>query len=127
MINHNYYNFLGSLSPQDFGREVKQTVTDSLHELVACIKRSLRRERTTLHACVIDDFQVRRIVLGDHDCRVRVHFRASARHGIGAVKELERVTGYGEAIIDEVGRLRYQNVVFAGERDFIAHDLGGSD
>jgi hypothetical protein len=127
MIGGNHLQFLKNLPPQDFDREVQQALTDSLQELVACVEPALRRDGNTLHACVIDDFQVKRIKLGERDCRLQLRFRASARRGIGALKEMERITGRGEAVIDDDGQVHYQHVAFAGEPTYVAHDLGGSD
>jgi hypothetical protein len=127
MARTNHIRFLKQLPPPEFDQEVRQELTDSLQELVACVEPGMPHEGDTLHACVIDDFQVQRVMLGDRDCRVQLRFLASARQGIGAVKELERITGRGEAVIDDDGRVRYQDVAFAGEPAFVAHDLGGGD
>jgi hypothetical protein len=127
MIGGNHVHFLKTLPPQDFDRAVEQALTDSLQELLACVEPTLRRDADTLHACVIDDFQVGRVKLGDGDCRVDLRFRASARHGIGAMKEMERITGRGEAIIDADGHVRYEDVAFAEDPAYVSHDLGGGD
>ena len=127
MARENHIHFLKNLPPRDFRREVHQALTDSLQELVACVEPSLPRDGNALHACVIDHFQIQRIKLGERDCRVRLRFLASARQGVGAGKRLEHITGRGEAVIDDDGRVCYHDVVQAGEPAFIAHDLGGSD
>jgi hypothetical protein len=127
MIGGNHVHFLKNLPPQELDRELRQTLTDSLQELIACVEPALRHDGNTLHACVIDDFQVRRIKLGERDCRVQLRFRASARHGMGPVKEMERITGRGEAVIDADGQVHYRGVAFAGEPAYVAHDLGGGD
>jgi hypothetical protein len=127
MIGEKHIDFLKNLPVQEFDHELQQELTDSLQELVACVEPALPHDGDTLHGCVIDDFQVQRIRLGDRDCRVKLRFLASARQGMGAVKELERITGRGEAVIDDDGRVRYQDVAFAAEPAFLAHDLGGGD
>jgi hypothetical protein len=128
MIEHaNHIEFLESLSPADFNRELKQELTDSLQELVACIDQSLPQGDNTQHACVIDDFQVQSINLNERDCRVQIRFNASARQGIGAAKQLEGIVGRAEAVIDESSRVKYRAVTFAEEQTFVAHDLGGGD
>ncbi len=127
MIGENHIHFLKALPPRDLDRAIHQALTDSLQELVACVEPGVPRDGTTLQACVIDDFQVHGVRLGERDCRVKLRFVASARHGIGAGKELERITGRGEAVIDDGGRVWYQHVACAGEPSYVAHDLGGSD
>ena len=127
MIGENHIGLLRNLPREDFNGEVNQALTDSLQELVACVEPALPRNGNTLHACVIDDVQINRITLGDRDCRVQLHFFASARRGIGNVKELECIAGRGVAVIDSTGRVCYQQVAFSEEPAFIAHDLGGGD
>jgi hypothetical protein len=127
MIRDNHIDFLKKLPPREFQREVHQDLTDSLQELVACVEPALPRGDNTLHGCVIDELLVNGIKLGDRDCRIELRFLASARHGIGSVKELEHITGRGEAVIDDRGRVHYRDVAFAEDPAFIAHDLGGGD
>lgn len=128
MIDHaSHIDFLENLSPADFNRELKQELTDSLQELVACIEQSLPQAGNTLHACVIDDFQVQDINLSDRDCRVQIRFNASTRQGIGASKHLEGIVGRAEAVIDDDSRVKFRAVTFAEEQTFVAHDLGGGD
>jgi hypothetical protein len=122
-----HMHFLKNLPPRDFDREVRQALTDSLQELVACVQPALPRDDNTLRGCVIDDFEVKRIKLGERDCRVQLRFRASSRRGIGGVKELEQITGHGEAVIEDDGKVHYQDVAFAGEPAYLPHDLGGGD
>jgi hypothetical protein len=127
MIGKSHIRFLKRLPPRELDREVRQELTDSLQELVACVEPALPREDGTPRACVIDDFQVQEVDLGERDCRVQLRFLASARHGMGAVKELKSIAGRGEAVIADDGRVRYRYVAFAGEPTFVGHDLGGGD
>jgi hypothetical protein len=127
MIRENHIDFLKNLPPRELDYEVRQSVTDSLQELVACVEPALPRAGDTLHGCVIDEFQIQRVKLGEYDCRVQLRFLASARQGIGGVKEMERITGRGEAVIEDDGSVRYQDVAFAEEPAYVAHDLGGGD
>src|SRR5882724_10327755 len=128
MIDHaSHIDFLENLSPAEFNRELKQELTDSLQELVACIEQSLPQGGNTLRACVIDDFQVQDVNLGERACRVQIRFNASARQGIGASKHLEGIVGRAEAVIDDASRVTYQAVGIAEEQTFVAHDLGGGD
>src|SRR6266702_2962637 len=123
MIDHaNHIEFLESLSPAEFHRELKQELTDSLQELVACIEHSLPQGGNTMRACVIDDFQVQDINLGERDCRAQIRFNASARQGIGASKHLEGIVGRAEAVIDDSSRVKFRAVAFAEEQTFVAHD-----
>src|SRR4051812_3135175 len=93
MTGENHIRFLKDLPPREFDRELHRALTDSLQELVSCVEPALPRDGNTLHGCVIDDFQVQRIKLGESDCRVQLRFLASARNGVGSVKEMERITG----------------------------------
>jgi hypothetical protein len=127
MAGQNLTRLLKSLSPRELDREVQRLLTDSLQELVAAVEPAVPREYDALQACVIDDFDVQQIECTDRECRVQLRFRASARHGVGADKELERITGRAEAVIDEVGWVRYRDVAFAEELAFVGHDLGGGD
>jgi hypothetical protein len=128
MTTHaSYVGFLRDLSRPEFDREIRQQITDSLQELVAAIERALPIEANTLHACVIDDFVVQNVELGDDECRVQFRFTASGRHGVSAGKSLERISGRAETLIDDDRNVRYRNVVFAEEPAFVGHDLGGGD
>jgi hypothetical protein len=128
MIQHaSHIEFLAKLSAPELNHELKQELTDSLQELVACIEQSLPLGGNTLHGCVIDDFQAQKIDLGDHNCRVQIRFNASARQGIGSTKNLEGIVGRAEAVIDDSSRVTYRAVAFAEEQTFVAHDLGGGD
>jgi hypothetical protein len=127
MIGVNHIDFLKNLPPPEFDREVQRAVTNSLQELVACLEPTLPHAGDTLHACVIDDFQVQRVRLGERDCRVQIRFLGSARQGVGVLKEMERIAGRGEAVIEDDGHVRFQDVAFAKEPAFVSHDLGGGD
>ena len=67
------------LPPRELDRELKQKITDSLQELVACVERALPLEADTLHGCVIDDFDIQHVDLADHECRIRFCFVGSVR------------------------------------------------
>jgi len=128
MIQHeSHIAFLKSLAPAALNRELKQELTDSLQELVACIEQSLPQAGNTLHGCVIDDFQVQKIDLDEHACRIPIRFSASARDGTGPSKHMESIAGRAEAVIHEDSRVTFQGVGFAEDQTFIAHDLGGGD
>jgi hypothetical protein len=128
MIQHaNHIAFLKSLAPPALNRELKQELTDSLQELVACIEQSLPQQGNTLHGCVIDDFQVQKIDLAEHSCRIPIRFSASARDGTGPSKQMESIAGRAEAVIHEDSHVTFQGVGFAEDQTFIAHDLGGGD
>jgi hypothetical protein len=122
-----YVEFLRGLSRPEFDREIRQQITDSLQELVACVERALPLDGNTLHACVIDDFQVQNVDIDDDVCRVQFRFSGSARHGVSAGKTLGRITGRAEMLIDEDRQVAYRGVVFAEEPTFVGHDLGGGD
>jgi hypothetical protein len=122
-----YLEFLRGLSRPEFDREIRQQITDSLQDLVACVERALPLESNTLHACVIDDFVVQNIDIDDEACRVQFRFTGSARHGVSAGKSLERISGRAETLIDGDRHVTYRGVVFAEEPTFVGHDLGGGD
>jgi hypothetical protein len=122
-----YIDFLRDLSRPEFDREIRQQITDSLQELVACVERALPLESNTLHACVIDDFVIQNVNLVDHECHVQFRFTASARHGVSGGKSLERISGRAETVIDDDRQVTYRGIVFAEEPAFVGHDLGGGD
>src|SRR6516225_3438948 len=83
MIGHaSHVEYLKTLTPAELEQELNQAITDSLQELVACVQKALPQGGNTLHACVIDDFQIIETELRDHECLVRFRFTASARQGI---------------------------------------------
>jgi hypothetical protein len=125
--NDNHIAFLKGLAPHDRDRELRQELIDSLQELVAVVERFLPLGGNTLHACVIDDFQVEHVQLEEGAGRVRVHFSASARQGVGGAASLEQITGRADAVIDGRGRVTYHDVHYAEEPAFVAHDVGGGD
>jgi hypothetical protein len=125
--NDNHITFLKGLAPPQRDRELRQELTDSLQELVAAVEPCLPQGGNTLHSCVIDDFEVRQVELGERDGRVCLRFSGSARQGVGGAASLERITGVAEAVIDDRGRVSYRDVRFAEEPTFVAHDVGGGD
>jgi hypothetical protein len=128
MLQHdNHIAYLKSLAPAALNSALKQELTDSLQELVACIEQSLPQPGNTLHGCVIDDFQVQRIDIDEHACRVPIRFSASARDGTGPSKHLECIAGRAEAVIHEDSHITFQGVGFAEDQIFIAPDVGGGD
>jgi hypothetical protein len=128
MIGHaSHVEYLKTLTPAELEQELNQAITDSLQELVACVQKALPQGGNTLHACVIDDFQIIETELRDHECLVRFRFTASARQGISGSKSLEQISGRAETIIGDQGHVAYQGVVFAEEPAYLAHDIGGGD
>jgi hypothetical protein len=127
MIHESHIGSLKELSARALHRELRREITDSLQDLVACVEPALPLEGNTLHACVIDDFQIQHIELDGRECRVHLSFTASARHGISADKKLERISGRADSVLDDRGCLTYCGAVFSEEPAFVGHDLGGSD
>jgi|SRR5947209_6222677 len=128
MTGHDtHIHFLMEMPPAERDAELRQELSDSLQELVACIERSLPLGGNTLHSCVIDEFQILKSQVREEDCRILLRFSASARQGIGNAAQLRHISGGAEAYIDDQGRVNYCNVRFAEEPAFVGHDLGGGD
>lgn len=119
--------FLAGLPAAQRDAQLRQELTDSLQELVACIERSLPLGGNTLHSCMIDEFEMQKSELRGDDCRVLVRFKASARQGVGGAAALERITGCAEAVISDRGSVSYRDVRFAEDPAVVAPDIGGGD
>jgi hypothetical protein len=127
MADHkSHIALLKSLPREEFERQLKTDLTDSLQELVAAVERAALARGHRLGNCVIDDFQVTHAEMGAQDCRVVLRYSASARRGPGHV-ENDRISGSAEAVIDDEGRVTYKGITCAEEQAFVPHDVGGGD
>ena len=128
MIGHaSHVDHLRELTRDQLDRELRQELTDSLQELVACVEQSLPPKGNTLRSCVIDDFEIDRVELGTQECRVNLRFNASVRLGGKALGDLEHMTGRAIAAIGADGRLAYHRVCFTEDTAYFPHDVGGGD
>jgi hypothetical protein len=128
MTGHeSHIGYLKGLTPPERDRELKQALTDSLQELVASVERALPLAGNTLHSCVIDDFQLQAPALDERECRVPLRFSASTRQGSAGSTRLEQIAGQAQAVIDDQGRVTFQDVRFTEDQAFVPHDVGGGD
>lgn len=120
-----YVQRLENLERPEFEREVRRRIAEALQGLVACIEHAAVERGQLLSSCAIDDFRVVQTDVRPAECRVVLRYQSSAKDK--ATGSLERISGSGEAIIDERGEVTYRGITFAEAQEFVAPDVGVGD
>jgi len=118
---------LKALPPEKLHRELRQVINPTLQDLVAALERGAAMTGQTLRSCVIDDYRISRVEVGETECRVVLTFTASAQWGPGARGRLIRISGSARAVIDDAAQVHYSGTTFAQDQVFVAPDVGVGD
>jgi hypothetical protein len=127
ICDETYIETLKYATPEEFERELRRVITDSLQGLVALIDETARRRGHRFRSLVVDDFQVVRTEERAGGFLVSLRYSASAQvEGRGA-SGIEKIAGSAGAFIDAMGWVTFQGTAFTEDLALAMPDLGGGD